>query len=296
MNMQTRITFREHKTAHQAVQELVSLRLKENGGCKLRPEEPLSLFADFCFAAAEGQQAKASGEGALADLQLRLGEVISRAVVASRGKSAWAGRVEAIMHLCERALGSVSSEFLRGVPDPRTEVHRRRSLPVGTYSTPDFVVDAMCGEMLESFPRATRRALKIADLSMELGHFPLSLLRSSANRAIDFYGMDRDETALRVAKKLFAYASSWSKNQNFRLLTAKVDSVLQEVPKGWPRMFDAVIGNPPWKTRHATDAPRFREAFEPFLRGQFDVYLAFILRADRLLKPNGILSMVVPSC
>src|SRR5579859_7966788 len=105
MIMQTRITFREHKAAYQAVQELVLQRRKENGGRKLRPADPLLSFADFCFAAIEAERAKTSEQGILSALQLRLGEVINRAVATSGRKPVWAARAEAVMHLCERALG-----------------------------------------------------------------------------------------------------------------------------------------------------------------------------------------------
>ncbi|ESX62652.1 hypothetical protein X760_05880 [Mesorhizobium sp. LSHC422A00] len=58
---------------------------------------------------------------------------------------------------------------------------------------------------------------------------------------------------------------------------------------------DAVIGNPPWKTLHPTDGKRLAATYGPLLSARFDVYLAFILRADEMLRAGGMLAMVLPS-
>jgi hypothetical protein len=192
-------------------------------------------------------------------------------------------------------LGMVPS-WLTGVPvDPRTAVHRERGIACGTYSTPDFVVDEMCKDLLAELALERRPRADIADFSLEAGNFALSLIAQSPLPGIRFHGMDRDATALKLAQQLIGFAQRAGKIKNFKLLTAQTDSVLQGPPKHWPRRFDAIVGNPPWKTRHPTDTLRLKAAFDSKLKGQFDVYLAFMLKADCLLKPGGLLSMVVPS-
>lgn len=294
--MQTRITFREHKTAQAALQALVSHKLNSNGGKKLNGEEPLLSFADFCLQAATDHHAEKPVHAELLELQQKLGSAITRAAeTRSCQKPAWAAKLEAVVHFSERVLGMAPPRAIRGTPDPRTIVHRKRSLPCGTYSTPDFIVDDMCRDLLAALSKVRAAWVNIADLSLEVGHFPLGLLACPSPLKICFYGMDRDESALRTAERILQFALESADKRNFQLITAQNDSTLGTFPPHWPGQFDAVIGNPPWKTRHSTDTHQLRNAYSPYLSGQFDVYLAFMLRAHQLLRPGGFLSMVVPS-
>ncbi len=107
--------------------------------------------------------------------------------------------------------------------------------------------------------------------------------------------MDRDPVALQLANRIFKFAIDRSKCNHYEFYTKKLDSLLDPLPKNWPGKFDAIIGNPPWKTRHSTDTQALRNLFPSYLCGDFDVYLAFILKAHQYLKPNGLLTMVIPN-
>lgn len=290
--MPTRITFRDHRTACEALQELISVQRNGAKGKKLDPDGFVATFAGFCLNEDGDQFSRING--ALMELRCKLRQAVSRAAsVNSPGRPEWAKRLTAVLHLSERVLGILPKGLSR--LDPRTAVHRRRGINCGTYSTPDFVADEMCCDLLDEFPLGGRSRLDIADLSLEAGHFALSLLTACDSRTIRFYGTDRDPAALNLARKLVGFAQTFQRSRKFKLLTAEVDSISSKLPRNWPKTFDAIMGNPPWKTRHETDTHVYRNLFKPSLNGQFDVYLAFMLRAHALLKPGGLISMVIPS-
>jgi adenine-specific DNA-methyltransferase len=60
--------------------------------------------------------------------------------------------------------------------------------------------------------------------------------------------------------------------------------------------FDAVIGNPPYirlQDIPMAERVRLREMF-PHLRGNFDLYMAFIFKALSVLRPGGLLVFIIP--
>ena len=211
-----------------------------------------------------------------------------------RGTPSWAVAAVTILHLTERTLGLLPTGPSSLITHQEA-VHRRRRQPYGTYSTPDPIVDRMCGQLDNAFRFSRGTPLAIADLSMEAGHYGLGLLSSSSKRTVCFYGVDRDPAAVVLARRLLGFAREARGGSDFDIVIRNQDSIITPLPRSWPSLFDAIIGNPPWKANHVTDASRLRSAFPEHLHGNFDVYLAFILRADALLKPGGYLSMLVPS-
>ena len=286
--MPTRITYRQHNAARATLQELIQNKTVQ--------EDPLLAFVELCLGTGVSGNRIYPAKPRLQKLQGKLIETIYRAMITSSPqKPSWAAKVEAVLHLSERMLGMIPSRPMSVALDSRTAVHRQRRIACGTYSTPDFIADKMCKDLLDALASERRQRADIADLSLEAGNFALSLISQSSLPTIRFHGMDRDATALRLARQLIGFAQRAGKIKNFKFFTAQIDSILQEPPKNWPRCFDAIIGNPPWKTRHPSDTLDFKAAFNSILTGQFDVYLAFLLKADCLLKPGGFLSMVVPS-
>lgn len=61
--------------------------------------------------------------------------------------------------------------------------------------------------------------------------------------------------------------------------------------------FDAIVGNPPWVDIKGLDSTLVKYYFEHFdtTSNRMNLYAAFIHRALDLLKPNGILSYIIPS-
>ena len=226
----------------------------------------------------------------------RIAQIIAKAVSERlRAKPAWAATAEVILHITERMLGICPSAEMGPSIDRKTDAHRQRSVKCGTYSTPDFIADGMSRDLLQALESNRHARIDVADLSLEAGHFALSLLSQLPSRSVRFFGIDRDAAALQLAERILTFALDRSGCGLFKFHTARLDSICDRLPERWPRRFDAVIGNPPWKTRHPTDSPLLRRLLHPFLSGNFDLSLAFILRAHELLKPHGLLSMVLPS-
>jgi hypothetical protein len=140
------------------------------------------------------------------------------------------------------------------------------------------------------------RRLTVLDLSLEAGQFPVTMLASAPRRTeIQFFGVDQDPIALRLTRKLYGFSQKYSRNHRFSLSLTCRDSLFNPLPSGWPREFDAIIGNPPWAAQRKNYTEHVRAAYRPLLSDNFDLYLAFMLRADSLLRPGGLLGMVVPS-
>jgi tRNA1(Val) A37 N6-methylase TrmN6 len=187
------------------------------------------------------------------------------------------------------------SSRLNGRESTLTKPERTRGRNCGTYSTPEFIADTMAKELLTYLGRSSFSSPDIVDLSVEAGQFPLSLLIRGSTRHIRFYGMDRDPVPLAMAERLCRFGAEFSSSGKLRLSVTNQDSLLEDPPGGWPRRYSAVIGNPPWKGGHTKYNELVRGLFQPELRGNFDLYLAFILRAHELVRPGGFLSFVIPS-
>ncbi|HTL66655.1 MAG TPA: N-6 DNA methylase [Lacunisphaera sp.] len=226
----------------------------------------------------------------------QLAQVIARAIDRSpKWKPSWAAKAEAVLHLTERLLGFARSERARVVnPQRGPNGYRNRGIACGTYSTPDFISDEMCKDLLRELERTANREHTVLDLSLEAGNYPLALLMQRRRPRISMFGMDRDREAISLARIIVGFALRQENDPDFKFSASLQDSIWSDLPRHWPRQFDAVIGNPPWKTRHPIDCPRLLDTYRTYLTGQFDVYLAFMLRAHGLLKEGGLLSMVVP--
>jgi len=208
------------------------------------------------------------------------------------GKPLWAGYTEAMLHFVERTLGMHAAVGTRNVTVHRL---RARGQMCGTYSTPDFIADTMVRELTDNLAHSSCRQVDVLDLSLEAGQFPISLLIKEFPQPIRFYGVDKDPVALAIADQLCRFSRQFSDARAFRLITANQDSLKQDLPTLWPDGFSAVIGNPPWKAGHSQYHESIRTIYQPFLKGHFDLYLAFILRAHRFIRPGGYLAYVVPS-
>lgn len=202
----------------------------------------------------------------------------------------WYAYAESALHLSERTLGLRCNG--RGSSNWASE--RRRAANCGTYSTPGFIIEAVMAELVRLLP-SSRAPLCILDQSLEAGHFAISAMARLYRHRVRFFGVDRDPIAIAMARRLFNGFRQFSDPARFSFHTTVGDSLFGELPRGWPQQFDCVVGNPPWKgTDRQVMAPVWKH-YSPPLKGQFDAYLAFILRAHELVMPGGLISLVVPS-
>lgn len=291
--MSARHTYRYHQLAQSILTSID--RIRSAGEADSRSS--VSIFAELCHAIARGAPHAARKHGRA--LELVLDRLIAETRAQHPRKPEWLVISEIILHLSERLLGQVTQERAHDLSARKISVHRTRSALCGTYSTPDFVADQVTKAALSELGRgragASDKPVEVIDLSLEAGHFALSLLGQGPRMPVRFYGLDRDPEAINLASLLLRKALKLSGTRSFRIKTSLADSILDPLPRGFPAVFDAVIGNPPWKTDHPTDRAELSERFRPMLQARFDVYLAFILRADALLRPGGLLGLVVPS-
>jgi tRNA1(Val) A37 N6-methylase TrmN6 len=212
-------------------------------------------------------------------------------------KPRWAIEAEIVLHLSERLLGTARPTDAASKAQAAIAVHRVRRRDCGTYSTPNYIVDDLICRVLAVLRRSGRSRqtpCRIVDLSVEAGHFPLVLAGQKVRPGVEFFGFDRDPEAIALSSIILSQVSGLG-GDGFRYHLKLADSVAPPFNHDLAGGADAVIGNPPWKTLHPTDVSPLREAYAPFLQGRFDVYLSFILRADELLRPGGVLGFVLPS-
>jgi hypothetical protein len=206
----------------------------------------------------------------------------------------WFAYLEAALHMSERMLGAQLSKVPGQKPCIAIETPRLRGKPCGAYSTPHFIVHAVLSDIFATNNGSKR--LNMLDLSVEGGHFPISVVAHTPPDAeINFYAVDRDPIAIRLTNKLFSFAAEHSRSEAKELFSTCRDSLLDVLPSEWPSSFDVVLGNPPWAGSKNSYNRTIKDAFAPWLSHNFDLYLAFILRASQYVKPGGTLAFVVPS-
>jgi hypothetical protein len=137
--------------------------------------------------------------------------------------------------------------------------------------------------------------LYILDQSLEAGHFALGTMAKLDRHEVRFHGIDRDPIAIQMAQRLITGFKKFSDPRRFSFRTAVADSLFGEMPSGWPKQFHCVLGNPPWKATDRRVMGKTWSRYSPPLKGQFDAYLAFILKAHERVMPGGLISFVVPS-
>lgn len=253
---------------------------------------PVATFARLCLQSLSGRQA-----GALGVFPPILKRLVTRSAILSPEKPQWLIEAEVVLHLSERMLGLSRWSASDSKAAPAIQVHRTRRRACGTYSTPNYIADHLCAAV---FPELGQRSvgsqpLRVLDLSAEAGHFALAALAFPNRPSLEFFAFDRDPEAIALLRTIHDYAGPRNSGPAFRLDAQVADSIIGAPLSSHLGKTDAVIGNPPWKTMHPTDKKAYVERYSCFLRGRFDVYQAFLLRADEFLRPGGILAMAVPS-
>jgi tRNA1(Val) A37 N6-methylase TrmN6 len=205
----------------------------------------------------------------------------------------WFAFLEAALHMSERMLGVRVAKTRTAGSALKIEPLRTRGQPCGAYATPQFIVDSLLEEVFSIV--STESPVDMLDLSVEAGQFPVSVAARAPDKArINFYAVDRDPTALKLTRKLFDFVGGYVQPRTHLALTCR-DSLLDSLPARWPRQFDVVLGNPPWAGSRNAYNRDIKDAFAPHLSHNFDLYLAFLLRAAQYVRPGGTLAIVIPS-
>jgi hypothetical protein len=266
-----------------------------------RPGSPTLSLLERCLHASEnllnGDTKDFERDAGLA----QIAHVLTAASGYDRAEEKRSSYALAALHFVERTLGLTTRAPRPGkrhrVPGRmRFCLERRRARECGTYSTPDFIVQSMLGELFFALEQDKEEFVDVMDLSIEGGHFPLAMRRWAARkREVRFYGVDQDPVAVELTTRIQRFALLDQGDGGLVFTSSCQDGLLDPLPPKWPRQYAVVVGNPPWIARKSRVTELLRKKFWPLLRGHYDIYLAFMLRAHELLKPGGYLSYVVPS-
>lgn len=70
------------------------------------------------------------------------------------------------------------------------------------------------------------------------------------------------------------------------------ESTAGKMPLSAPKLFDLIIGNPPY---YVMKKEEVASEYHPFFDGRPNIFILFIIKSVRLLRENGILCFVLPS-
>ncbi len=294
--LSTRVTYKHLGLAC----ELAAAAVYRHPQHKNRLSIPAASLLDRCLRVSENLLRGTASDIEGSPESARIAEVLTAAAEGQRKEEKRTSYATATLHFVERTLGLIRLPCRKDIRKARKSTafteERRRARLCGTYSTPDFIVQSMFEELFSALNKDKESELEILDLSVEAGHFALAARRwASRGRKIRFYGVDRDPVAVELASRIVRFASRGQRLSNFLFGASCQDSFFDGLPRAWPQQYTAVVGNPPWVARKPVVCQPLREKFWPLLRGHYDIYLAFMLRAHELLKPGGYLSYVVPS-
>ena len=193
----------------------------------------------------------------------------------------------------------------------------------GIYYTPEAISKFIVHETITPLVRKTSlndlKCIRVCDPAMGTGVFLLEAARKLTKALIErsgetgnaawsewyryvvnncIFGMDKDETAVRIARLNFAGTAETAPDRLRNLIT--VDGLLDKLPDGW--VFDAVIGNPPWLTYGLRSVKRipeglaklYNERFPESAEYKISAYTLFIERALTITAQGGYHGFVVP--
>lgn len=165
-----------------------------------------------------------------------------------------------------------------GEPSARSNGNR-----LGQVYTPRLLAEWV-GELMLAHAAPKRRRLLVVDPACGDGEL-LEAVRIKTTVPVDLVGCDISRSAASAAgrrlgrgAKVFqadALVAQWEKRLGHRLA-------------------DAVIANPPWGARTGHSAGKLRRIGYEVAYGQFDSYDLFIELCLRLVRPGGVVALIVP--
>lgn len=203
----------------------------------------------------------------------------------------------------------------------------------GVFYTPDHIVRSIVDYTLGAYLRdheaalshrdylAFLRSIRVLDPACGAGAFLLhvfDVLLAEHQRAgaelnprrilrENIYGVDLNAESVQLTRQVLGLRSGIGAAPPSELDgTIKCGNSLIDEAFRWPEQypgvmaaggFDVIVGNPPYvnaRTMRQTDKGYLR-AHYPQLRGAFDLYVAFLLRGQQLLKEHGRYGWIVPN-
>ncbi|MCI9531383.1 MAG: N-6 DNA methylase [Lachnospiraceae bacterium] len=156
----------------------------------------------------------------------------------------------------------------------------------GAYYTPAHIVKALCSRL---FCRKEAKGWEVQDPCCGTGNFILQL--PPGIPAHHVFGNDVDAISVKIARINYALKYGITDAAVIYSHITEGDYLLEE-PK---RHYDVIIGNPPWGYGFSeAQKKQLREKYTVAAGAGIESYDVFIEQALRQLKPDGILSFVLP--
>lgn len=168
----------------------------------------------------------------------------------------------------------------------------------GSHYTPKSLSDFVANQIFQSLKLSTKE-IHVADPALGDGELLFSLCRllnERSNYKVIADGFDIDFAAVEKAKSKINELSTVEQNiihGDFieYVLSQRTNTLFEQHS---PVLYDAVIANPPYVRTQVLGSEKSQELSKQFnLSGRVDLYHAFILGVASLLKPDGILGIIV---
>lgn len=181
-------------------------------------------------------------------------------------------------------------------PKGYLELSQRKD--TGAHYTPTNLSDFVATQIIRVFEN-DNKSVDIADPAIgdgELLSTLASLLSEKLSLKITAHGFDIDHAAVESARKRMSEVMGV---ENKVIRQDFIDYVLEQTENNLfqshnPILYDAVIANPPYVRTQVLGAKRSQLLSKQFkLKGRVDLYHAFILGISKLLKPGGVLGIIV---
>lgn len=143
----------------------------------------------------------------------------------------------------------------------------------GIYFTPMTIVDEMCRKLEEIIKRKRLRIKSILEPSCGSCNFVKKLDLTFRNKTL--YGIECN-------KCIYNYMKYYETlNNKFKIINKNFLNMRNS-------KFDVIIGNPPY-------GRSYMNKYSKYHNGQGNLYIYFILKSLKMLKPNGILCFLLPN-
>ena len=166
------------------------------------------------------------------------------------------------------------------------------------HYTPSSLARSIVEYSLSNFNLQDVTTLKIFDPACGSSEFLLEVLKQlktlNFSGKVEIIGLDRSESAVNISNFLLAYEKrEWQDR-----LTFKIKPVDNSLTEDWDNDYDLILMNPPflsWELMDKCDRDVVMVVLDKSARLKPNLASAFICKAIKHLKPNGVLGTVMPT-